>query len=119
MNPYKSVLEALQCPWIETNKDRSELDMMNRINLQLVAMGHEVTWGRVLILALNFVTFISLILGTSASLYAALLFASMILFSGHFIVFDTTKQARGLQELDLWLIGLTLAAGYLKLVFGI
>ncbi len=38
--------------------------MMNRINLQLVAMGREVTWGRVMILILNFVTFISLILGT-------------------------------------------------------
>ncbi|GAW98920.1 hypothetical protein [Secundilactobacillus mixtipabuli] len=93
--------------------------MMNRINLQLVAMGREVTWGRVMILILNFVTFISLILGTSELLYAGLLFASLVLFSGHFMVFDTTKQARGLQELDLWLIGLTLAAGYLKLVMGI
>lgn len=93
--------------------------MMNRINLQLVAMGREVTWGRVLLLTLNLVTFISLILGTSEFLFAFLLFASLVLFSGHFIVFDTTKQARGLQELDLWLIGLTLVAGYLKLVFGI
>ncbi|GAA3600701.1 hypothetical protein [Secundilactobacillus similis] len=91
--------------------------MMNRFNLQLVAMGRQMTLGRGLILLLNLLTFATLIFGSSAMLFAALVFTSLLLFTGHFLVFSSTQQASRLQQLDLWLIGLTLVAGYFKLMF--
>lgn len=91
--------------------------MMNRFNLQLVAMGRQLTLGRGLILLLNLLTFATLIFGSSAMLFAVLVFTSLLLFTGHFLVFGSTQQASRLQQLDLWLIGLTLVAGYFKLMF--
>ncbi|MTV82042.1 hypothetical protein [Secundilactobacillus folii] len=93
--------------------------MMNRINLQLVAMGRQVSRGRVLILMLNIIAFMTLILSSSDLLISLIIFSSLILLNGHFIVFGTTKEAHGLQELDLWIVGLTLFAGYMRLMFGI
>lgn len=92
--------------------------MMNRINLQLVAMGRQVSRGQVLILMLNIITFMTLILGSSDLLTGLLIFSSLVLLNAHFMVFETTKDAHGIQELDLWIIGLTLFAGYFKLMTG-
>ncbi|KRK96945.1 hypothetical protein FD04_GL001801 [Secundilactobacillus odoratitofui DSM 19909 = JCM 15043] len=92
--------------------------MMNRINLQLVAMGRQMTKGQFLILLLNGATFLTLILGSSNFLFALMIFTSLMLLNGHFIVYASTVRASYLQRLDLWLIGLTLVAGYFKLMAG-
>lgn len=90
--------------------------MMNRINVQLVTMGRQMTRGQLLIILLNVATFLTLIFGTSNLLFAFLIFTSLVLFNGHFLVFNTTYKAGYLQQIDFWIIGLTLFAGYMKLM---
>ncbi|ANZ61311.1 hypothetical protein AYR62_09545 [Secundilactobacillus paracollinoides] len=90
--------------------------MMNRLNLQLVAREHRITEGQFLVVMLNIVNFFALLVSTSNAVYGMLMFTSLVVLSGHFIVFPSTKNAGRLADLNLWIVGLTLAAGIVKLL---
>lgn len=90
--------------------------MMNRLNLQLSTREHRITEGQSLVVMLNIVNFFALLVSTSSAVYGMLMFTSLMVLSGHFIVFPSTKNAGRLADLNLWIVGLTLLAGYVKLI---
>ncbi|KZL36479.1 hypothetical protein TY91_13930 [Secundilactobacillus collinoides] len=69
-----------------------------------------------MVVMLNIVNFFALLVSTSSAVYGMLMFTSLMVLSGHFIVFPSTKNAGRLADLNLWIVGLTLLAGYVKLI---
>ncbi|WP_175279633.1 hypothetical protein [Secundilactobacillus collinoides] len=68
--------------------------MMNRLNLQLSTREHRITEGQFLVVMLNIVNFFALLVSTSSAVYGMLMFTSLMVLSGHFIVFPSTKKCR-------------------------